>query len=89
MNKGVVAAAVVVVAAVGVSVFAAPRLMKKEVIEETVAPPVVQVVSPQVGDIEISRSLIGTVEPSDLVYIIPKAAGEITAGCSWKPRKCS
>ncbi len=79
MNKGVVAAAVVVVAAVGVSVFAAPRLMKKEVIEETVAPPVVQVVSPQVGDIEISRSLIGTVEPSDLVYIIPKAAGEITA----------
>ncbi len=79
MNKGVIAGAVVVVAAVGASVFIAPRFMKKEVIEETVAPPVVRVVSPQVGDIEISRSLIGTVEPSDLVYVIPKAAGEITA----------
>lgn len=79
MNKGVIAAAAVVVAAVAAGVFAAPQLMKKETIEETVAPPVVQVVSPEMGDIEISRSLIGTVEPSDLVYVIPKAAGEITA----------
>lgn len=79
MNKGVIAAGAAVVAAVAVSVFVLPQVMKKDVIEEMVAPPVVQVVSPQIGDIEISRSLIGTVEPSDLVYVIPKAAGEITA----------
>lgn len=78
MNKRVMAAAAAAVA-VAVCVFALPRLMKKETVEETVAPPVVQTVRPQTGSIEVSRSLIGTVEPSDLVYMTPKVAGEITA----------
>lgn len=46
---------------------------------QVVAPPLVEVEQPEKGDIELYRSLIGNVEPSDMVYIIPKAAGEITA----------
>ena len=34
---------------------------------------------PAAADIELFRSMTGTVEPSDSVYVIPKAAGEITA----------
>ena len=33
---------------------------------------------PELGDIVLYRNLVGTVEPSDVVYIYPKAAGEIT-----------
>ena len=78
MKKGVIVAigAVIVVA---VGAFVASRFMPAEEVVEAVAPPVVRVENPKVADIELFRSLTGTIEPSDLVYVIPKAAGEITA----------
>lgn len=79
MRKRTIAAAGVVIAAVILGVFVVPQFTGQEVQNETVAPPVVQVTSPVRGDIEVYRSLIGSVEPSDLVYVIPMAVGEITA----------
>lgn len=78
MKKGVIIAvgAVIVVAA---GAFAVSGYWPSEEVVEVVAPPVVKAEKPEVADIELFRSLIGTVEPSDLVYVIPKAAGEITA----------
>ena len=40
--------------------------------------PVVSIQKPEIGNIELYTGLTGTVEPSDIVYIIPKAAGEVT-----------
>ena len=78
MKKSVkIAVGAVVVVAVGA--FAVSSLMPKEKVNEAVAPPVVRVENPAAGDIELFRSLIGTVGPADQVYVIPMAAGEITA----------
>ena len=33
---------------------------------------------PQTGDIRLTTSVIGKIEPSDVVYIYPKAAGDVT-----------
>lgn len=78
MKKGVIIAigAVIVVAA---GAFAVSYFKPAKDVAETVAPPVVKAEKPETSDIELFRSLTGTVEPSDLVYVIPKAAGEITA----------
>ena len=35
--------------------------------------------NPQTGDIRLTTSVIGKIEPSDVVYIYPKAAGDVTA----------
>ena len=72
-----IAAAAVVVAAVGA--FVGVRFLTPKGAPEAVAPPVVKAEQPSLGDIRLFRSLTGTVEPSDSVYVIPKAAGEITA----------
>ncbi len=78
MKKSVViAAAAVVVVAAGALVL--PRVFQTKEVREVVPPPVVRVENPETGDLELYRSLIGVVEPSDLVYVIPKMAGEITA----------
>ena len=78
MSKGAkIAAALVVVVAVGA--FVGIRFKAPESVPEAVAPPVVRVRQPETGDIELFRGMTGTVEASDSVYVIPKAAGEITA----------
>ena len=77
-KSSVIAAAVVLVVAVG-AVAGYKYMTPEETAPEVVAPPVVKVEQPSKGDIELFRSMTGTVEPSDLVYVIPKAAGEITA----------
>ncbi len=78
MSRGAkIAAAVVVVAAVGA--FVGIRFKTPESAPEAVAPPMVRVQQPITGDIELFRSMTGTVEASDSVYVIPMAAGEITA----------
>ncbi|MFT4104900.1 MAG: efflux RND transporter periplasmic adaptor subunit [Lacrimispora sp.] len=48
--------------------------------EEFVAdvPPAVSAETPQLRSIELSSELIGTIEPSSIVYITPLGAGEIT-----------
>lgn len=76
MNKGVIIAGVVVVA-VGAAIIV-PRAMKPKAVLEEAPVPVVEAERPQPGDIVLYRNLVGTVEPSDVVYIYPKAAGEIT-----------
>ena len=55
------------------------RYLTPESVPEAVAPPYVKVEQPVTGDIELFRSMTGTIEPADSVYVIPKAAGEITA----------
>ena len=40
--------------------------------------PTVSVVTPETGSIELSTSLTGEVEPSDVVYVYAKASGDVT-----------
>lgn len=76
MKKSVVITGVVIVAAV--AFIALPKALRpKAVIEEKVIP-VVEVQNPEPGNIELFRNLVGKVEPSDVVYIYPKMAGEVT-----------
>lgn len=76
-KKTIIAAAAVVVVAAGA--FVGHSYLTTESIPEAVAPPSVKVEQPDTGDIELFRSMTGTIEPADSVYVIPKAAGEITA----------
>ncbi len=75
-NSAKIAIGAVVVVALGALVL--PRFLKPKEQSEAVAPPVVRVEHPVTGTIELSTGLIGKVEPSDLVYIIPKVGGEVT-----------
>lgn len=75
MKKGIIIAGVIVVAAAAVVV---PRALRPKSAETEAPIPVVEVQTPETGSIELFRELVGTVEPSDVVYIYPKAAGEIT-----------
>jgi len=77
MKKGVVAAvATVMVVVAAVILF---KILQKDPAELTEQLPVVEVQSPELADIELHRNMVGTVEPSDVVYIYPKMAGEVTA----------
>ena len=76
-KKTIIAAAAVVVVAAGA--FVAQSFLTPESAPEVVAPPAVRIEQPSTGDIELFRSMTGTIEPADSVYVIPKAAGEITA----------
>lgn len=71
-----IAIGAVVVVALGALIL--PRFLRPKEQPEAVAPPVVRVQNPETGSIELSTGLIGKVEPSDLVYIIPKVGGEVT-----------
>lgn len=55
-----------------------PRVMKKEPFAEAVADPVVEIASPERRDISLQTALVGKVEPEDVVYVYPKASGEVT-----------
>jgi len=76
-KKTIFAAAAVIVVAVGA--FVGHSYLTPESVPEAVAPPVIRAEQPSTGDIELFRSMTGTIEPADSVYVIPKAAGEITA----------
>lgn len=39
--------------------------------------PTVAVTNPETGTIELTSALIGTVEPADVVYVYPKASGDV------------
>lgn len=67
------AVAVTALAAIMVVRFIGPKKQS-----EVVPPPVVKVEHPQIGTIELSVRLIGQIEPSDMVTMIPKMAGEVT-----------
>jgi RND family efflux transporter MFP subunit len=72
-KKLVIGAVVVAVAALVLPRFLGP---KKEVTAASL--PVVSIQKPEVGDLKLYTGLTGTVEPSDIVYVIPKVAGEVT-----------
>ena len=55
------------------------RIAKKDEPVPPAVDPVVEVQTPQTGDVYLTTDLIGTVEPADIVYIYPKAGGDITA----------
>lgn len=67
------AVAIVALAAVMAVRFIGPKKQS-----EAVPPPVVKAEHPRIGTIELSTGLIGRVEPSDMVTMIPKIAGEVT-----------
>ena len=57
-----------------------PRFTKKEQYARPVALPVVSVEQPETNaTIRLTTSIVGNIEPSDVVYIYPKTAGDVTA----------
>lgn len=56
-----------------------PRLMKEEPPIEAVPLPKVSVEYPVLADISLESGLIGTIAPSDIIYVMPKVAGDINA----------
>ena len=74
-KKSVIITAAVVVVAAAVIV---PRFLKPKEEVTAASLPVVSVQNPEMGNIELYTGLTGTVEPADIVYIIPKAGGEVT-----------
>lgn len=71
----------IIIAAAGIAVLAAiviPRILKPKEQIAASSLPVVSLEKPEMGAIELQSALTGVVEPSDIVYIIPKMAGEVT-----------
>lgn len=67
---------VIVVAFAALLIF---RMTRKEEPVAATPDPVVSVEKPHMGNIELTTDLIGTIEPADIVYIYPKAGGDVTA----------
>lgn len=78
MNKKIRNMAVAGVAEVAVAGLLATRLLNREPFAEGVADPIVEITQPELRDIKISTGLVGEIEPEDVVYVYPKAAGEVT-----------
>lgn len=76
MKKGGLIAVVLIAAACTAVVL--PKVLKPKEAAKEIPAPVVTVEQPEYGNIELFRNLTGTVEPSDVVYIYPKMAGEVT-----------
>ena len=66
----------VVIAALAAVVL--PRVLAPKETESAAAVPNVVLGKPETGTIAVKTGLTGKVEPSDMVYVIPKAAGEVT-----------
>lgn len=60
-----------------------PRLLKEEPPIEAVPLPNVTIERPVRGDITLESGLIGTIQPSDILYVTPKVAGEIQQVLQW------
>lgn len=71
----VIITAVLVVAAVALIL---PRFLKPKEEVVVAALPVVSTENPVMGSLELYTALTGSVEPADIVYVMPKAAGEVT-----------
>ncbi|MDO4327911.1 MAG: efflux RND transporter periplasmic adaptor subunit [Lachnospiraceae bacterium] len=75
MSKKLIAGCVT---AIAVCALILPRFMNKQPFAEAVADPVVEVTQPEIRDISLTTGLVGKVEPEDVVYVYPKAPGEVT-----------
>lgn len=72
----------IIIGAVVVVVLAAailPRFFRKEQFGQAVSLPILSAQAPQIGNLELTTDLIGTIEPSDVVYIYPKASGDVVS----------
>ena len=67
---------VAVIAGLGALII--PRMMNKQPFAEGAAAPVVELTQPKTRDIRLETGLVGQVEPEDVVYVYPKASGEVT-----------
>lgn len=76
MNKRFLAGCAAVV--IGITVLVLHKLNNTEPFAEAIADPVVEVAQPETRDIKLTTGLVGTVEPEDVVYVYPKASGEVT-----------
>ncbi len=74
MKKSVIVTGVVMALAAAVAL---PRILKPEDVETEAPVPVVEVQKPEYATIELIRDEVGSVEPSDVVYLYPKMSGEI------------
>lgn len=54
------------------------RVLHREQFAPGVSLPVMEAQQPQTGEIRLTTSVIGSIEPSDVVYIYPKASGDVT-----------
>jgi len=73
---------IIIIAAVAIVLIAAivPRLLdNREAAYEEATPPTVEIANPKIGDISLTSSLIGTVEPSEVEEVYPKISGEVTS----------
>lgn len=77
MKKREIVAGAVVCAVVGAMILT--RVMRKDQFAQAVSLPVMEAQQPEQGDIRLTASVIGTIEPSDVVYLYPKAAGDVTS----------
>ena len=77
MKKSVIITGVVIVAAAAFIIL--PKALRPKAVIEEEKIPVVQVQNPEPANIELFRNLVGKVEPSDVVHIYAKAAGDVTA----------
>lgn len=75
MKKGWIAGGIVAAAALALIL---PKILIKQPFVEGMAEPMVETETPQKRDIVLSTGLVGKVEPEDVVYLYPKAAGEVT-----------
>lgn len=76
MKKKTIIAGVVCAAVLGAIVL--PRIFGTKQFAQGVALPVMETQKPETGDIRLTTSVIGAIEPSDVVYLYPKASGDVT-----------
>ncbi|MEY8336725.1 efflux RND transporter periplasmic adaptor subunit [Lachnospiraceae bacterium 62-35] len=72
----------IIIGIVVVAVLAAivtPRFFKKEQFGQAASIPILTAANPEKGNLQLTTDLIGTVEPSDVVYIYPKASGDVVS----------
>ena len=74
-KRTIIIGAIAAAGLVGLFVY---RFIQPEEFAEAVPLPVVETEKPQTGDISLMTSLLGKIEPSDVVYIYPKASGDVT-----------
>ena len=74
MKKIIIGAAVLAV----LGALILPKLGNKKPFAESVADPIVEITQPGIRDIRLATGLVGEVEPEDVVYVYPKATGEVT-----------
>ena len=76
MKKGWIIGGVAVVA---LCLVVGKKLMTPKQFAKGVSDPVVVAENSEIRDIELTSGLVGSVEPEDVVYVYPKAGGDVTA----------